>query len=271
MKSILFTCWLSLGLMACQQPSSNHQNQVASTAQSADVYANLALTSDQIIPPKIEYTPNPKPQTVYFSANGEPSDKPVANGFYRQILGTTSDGRSVVQDYYADTKKQQTTPFVIKKGSNPTEFSKHILDSRVIWYSHHDGEIASVGNFRNGVQQDWLDVYEYKQLVVQLKDNSTGIAMRFFSPDDKIWGESEIVQGKKGLEIKQLKFYHPNGKIMSQMDIDPNGKPIGMTTFDENGKKLDDKQNATFNQILLARFGVVVHKLPTLMARTNAS
>ena len=58
---------------------------------------------------------------------------------------------------------------------------------------------------------------------------------------------------------------------MSQMDIDPNGKPIGMTTFDENGKKLDDKQNATFNQILLARFGVVVHKLLTLMARTNAS
>ena len=92
-----------------------------------------------------------------------------------------------------------------------------------------------------------------------------------FSPDDKIWGESEIVQGKIGLEIKQLKFYHPNGKIMSQMDIDPNGKPIGMTTFDESGKELDDKQNAIFNQILLARFGVVVHKLPTLMARTNAS
>lgn len=270
MKSTLIACLLSLVLVACQ-PTSSNLAASAVQAQPSQVqpspYSTLALTTDQVRPVQLDYTPRQNSSIYYFTPDGQLSHVAVSHGFYRKILGETADGRVVAQDYYADAKKPQTAPFVIKKGGDPRSFNRDILDSRVIWYDHQDGDIISVGVFHNGVQQGWLDVYEYKKLVVQLKDVQTGIAMRFFSPDDKIWGEAQIGQGEKGLNIDNLTFYHPNGQIMSKMDVDANGKPSGMTTYDEQGHILDDSQNIQYNQTLLRRFAVIVHKLSSLMAR----
>lgn len=274
MKPISLVCLLGVLLVACQQPNTSQSasdtsvsQPLAQQQQQTSPYTTLVLDSSQIIVPKWDYTASNHGKTYYFAPNGQYSDTALNLGFYRQILGTTSDGRMVAQDYYADTRKPQTSPFLIKPNGDPKVFDKSILDSRVIWYGHTDGQITSTVDFKQGVQQGWIDVYEAQQLVVQLKDNTAGIDIRFFVPSEKIWGEAQIAQAEKGLNITKLIFYYPTGQVMSTMDVDAQGQPSGMTTYDKQGNVLDDQQNATHNQLLLRRFAEVVHQLPRLMAR----
>lgn len=267
LKSICFVGLMSVGLMACDGVPRDTKQTTQSTPHNA--YEGLALTSKEVAPVSLQYNAASAPQTVYYyDAQGNRQPEASENGYYRQILGQTADGRTVAQDFYQHNQQAQTSPFVIRAESNPQVFDKSVLDSRVIWYDEK-GEVNSVAEFKAGEQVGWLDVYDYNQLILQLKDNPTGIDLRFFSHDDKLWGDAHLHRnlntGK--ITLASLTFFHPNGQILSTVEVNEQGQPTGVKTYDPQGKVVAAEQNAKLNEIMLRRFAVLIRKLPQLMAR----
>lgn len=273
MKSFLTLMLVCASLTACngtpQSPTA--ASAAASARQPSNPYQDpaLALTTQQITPFKPDYTPATQPDIYYYNVSGVASEQPVADGYHRKILGTTADGRTVAQDFYESNQQPQTSPFIIMKNGDPKVFDKSVLDSDVIWYDQKTGDITSTATFQNGVQQGWLNVYEFNQLQLQLQDRDEGIDMRYFAPDEKIWGEARLRQNLNTgqLALENLTFFHPNGTILTQVEIDELGQPMGVKTFDSNGKMAKAADNAKLNELMLRRFALLMNKLPKLMAR----
>lgn len=275
-KSLFTLLLVSIGLTACDgTPKPNTANPSAAASVSGSLndgnpYQDKTLTfaAQDVAPNQLDYIAASAPTTFYYTPQGEPSSTQVENGYYRQILGKTSDGRSVAQDFYQATQKPQTSPFILMVNASEQSFDKSVLDSRVIWYDGQ-GEITSVGEFSNGVQQGWLNVYEFNQLIMQLRDNDKGIDIRYFVPSEQLWGEARLQENLNtgAVSLANLTFYHGNGKVLSEVKVDESGKPTGVNTYDTNGQRVDAKQNATLNETMLRRFAVLMGKLPQLMAR----
>lgn len=268
---------VALGLVACgDTPKQSAQSASAAlaTASSEDsgslnvVYDNLVFNSAEVAPVKWDYTAASTPTTLYYDQNGQAQDNLVANGYYREILGQTADGRTVAQDFYQANGQAQTSPFLIRRDGDVGVFNKSILDSRVIWYDAQ-GNLTSVGQFAAGQQQGWLDVYEHNQLVLQLKDTPHGVDMRFFSPEERLWGLASLHHNLNtgSIRLTQLRFFYANGQTLSEVIVNEAGQPTGVKTYDPQGKVVAAEQNAKLNEIMLRRFAVLIRKLPQLMAR----
>lgn len=278
-KPILTLLLVSISLAACDGTPQNTHTKTAAQSASASVSGSLhdgnpyqdktlAFAAQDVAPNQVEYTAASALTTFYYTEKGEPSSHKVDNGYYRQILGKTADGRTVAQDFYQKNQQAQTSPFIIRAQSHEQTFDKSILDSRVIWYDTQ-GEMTSVGEFRDGVQQGWLNIYEFNQLIMQLRDRDNGIDIRYFSPSEQLWGEARLQENlNTGVtSLANLTFYHGNGKVLSEVEVDELGKPKSVKTYDTNGKRVEAKENAKFNEIMLRRFAVLIGKLPQLMAR----
>lgn len=265
MKHFLALILLCTSLAAC---NGTPQSDVAPT-QTANPYSEIVLNSKEVAPIQLDYTPSTASETLYYDTQGQFSPTTQQNGYYRQILGKTADGRLVAQDFYQANQKPQTAPFIIMKEGDPKIFDKSVLDSRVIWYDQQTGDITSTATFQNGTQQGWLDVYEFNQLQLQLKDRDGGIDIRYFSPDEQIWGEAHLRQNLNtgNIALEKLDFFHPNGKILSRVKLDELRQPKGVETFDPQGKPASAQDNAKLNEIMLRRFARLMSKLPSLMAR----
>lgn len=267
MKSIFAICLLSVGLLACN-PTPSAQHQSNSSDLEIPYQENLAWHAKQVPAVNVDYLAASSPTVFYYDELGKRQEQAVPNGYYRQILGKTADGRDVAQDFYQFNQKAQTSPFVIQAGFDASLFDKSVLDSRVIWYDGQ-GNINSVGRFQAGELSGWLDIYEFDQLIAQLKNQTNGLEMRFFSPEEKLWGVAHLHQnlntGK--ISLQQLRFFYGNGQVLSEVNVNEGGQPVGVTTFDEQGKVVQAAKNARLNEIMLRRFAVLIRKLPQLLAR----
>ena len=94
-------------------------NQLAAPAHMTATWPEDILDATRAAKTDIAYTPGDE-QTWYFNAGGSPVDQATAGGYYRKALGKTADGRLVVQDYYQDSGKPQTAPFILKKTATRT-------------------------------------------------------------------------------------------------------------------------------------------------------
>lgn len=262
MKSLLIATLMTIALAACGQsgtPSANADNP----------YQTATFETQNIEVLTLDYTPAQNKQIFYYNAKGHRSDEPESNGYYREVLGQMADGRTVVQDFYQASAKPQTSPFPIMKNGDVSQFDGSVIDGRVIRYQA-DGNVTSVAHYQNGKQQGWLNVYEFNRLVAQLRDHGdNGFDVRFFSPEDKTWGEAYIYSSNVGkLDLRELVLYRANGKILTTMQHGQNGAENTIITYDENGKASSDVAvNSQLNETLLRRFASVIQKLPTLMAR----
>ena len=105
-------------------------NQLAAPAHMTATWPEDILDATRAAKTDIAYTPGDE-QTWYFNAGGSPVDQATAGGYYRKALGKTADGRLVVQDYYQDSGKPQTAPFILKKDSDPHDFDSDNSDSMI--------------------------------------------------------------------------------------------------------------------------------------------
>lgn len=261
---------VSMGLVACGQQTASSSAGASVVATSVATVPQVAFTAEQIAPIQIDYTPLTQVKTYYFDNKGHLVDKATEQGYYRQIVGQTADGRVVAQDFFQDTQKPQTSLFIITKNLDERNFSQSILDSRIMWYDRKDGSVISVAEFKEGKQQGWLDVYEYNRLIFQMRDRDVGLGfvMRYFSEDDKTWGEAQFHTSQNGqTRLESLTFYHPNGQILTELKTDAKAMPQAVATYNDQGQTVSAEQNQALNETLMRRFMVLWQKMPMLLAR----
>lgn len=106
------------------------------------------------------------------------SATPVANGYYRQLIKTGSDGRFLVQDFYQNSQKKQTDPFWVKDPRGLTSFDSIFIDGSATAY-FESGETKFKVTYKDlkavGVH---LSYYKNGQLKYKNNYEDQGIVMQ---------------------------------------------------------------------------------------------
>ena len=207
-------------------------NQVIAPAHFSATQPAALLDGEQASKTDINYTPHSDEQTWHFDAQGNPAEKASAGGYYRKSLGKTADGRLVVQDYYQDSGKPQTAPFILKENANPHDFSGDNSDSKTVWY-RRDGSLDAIQDYRDGKPFGRLNIYDDGRLVAQ------------FARDDE--QTEDPADPYNQLDIaKGIRLYYPSGNIMAFIDYEDDeraelyyredGSPFLATLLGSDGK-----------------------------------
>ena len=130
----------------------------------------------------------PQPASVYDAATAAktditytpyPSAKNIrANNGHRKILGETADGRLVIQDYYQNSDRPRTAPYILNRYGDPQATLIINADSKLVWYNQ-DGSVYAIQHYHDGQPAGYLSYYRKGRLVAQKprpgSDNFYGI------------------------------------------------------------------------------------------------
>ena len=101
----------------------------------------------------ITYTPYPSVKNI-----------PANNGL-RKILGETADGRLVIQDYYQNSDRPRTAPYILNRYGDPQILTIN-ADSKLVWYNQ-DGSVYAIQHYHDGQPAGYLSYYRNGRLVAQ--------------------------------------------------------------------------------------------------------
>lgn len=174
---------------------------------------------------ELEYTAAKEKKQYYFDKDGQSVDAPTAGGYYREILGTSADGKPVAQDFYQDSATPQTAPFILIPGKE-NDFSTDGNDGRLVWYNP-EGKVTDIVVFSQGKRQGGHLFITEKSL--NMIDFEKG-QFTFYSLDGKLLSH---IDQQKAQEI----FYYHNGKIMLIFQ-EKDGK-IYYRAWNEAGKEVE--------------------------------
>lgn len=183
-------------------------NQVAAPAQLTARMADNILRAEQAAIVNLNYTPGEE-TIYYFDASGAPADNASAGGYYRKLLGSTADGRLVGQDFFQDSGKPQTAPFILARETDPHDFDSTNSDSKIVWYNE-DGSVNAMQEYRDQREAGRWNYYENGILAIQ-----SALPEGVEEADDPYRGVGELTRGTR--------FYYPDGKIMAFTLKDANG------------------------------------------------
>ena len=102
----------------------------------------------------ITYTPYPSAKNI-----------PANNG-HRKILGETADGRLVIQDYYKNSDRPRTAPYILNRYGDPQATLVINADSKLVWYNQ-DGSVYAIQHYHDGQPAGYLSYYRNGRLVAQ--------------------------------------------------------------------------------------------------------
>ena len=102
----------------------------------------------------ITYTPYPSAKNI-----------PANNG-HRKILGETADGRLVIQDYYQNSDRPRTAPYILNRYGDPRATIIINADSKLVWYNQ-DGSVYAIQHYHDGQPAGYLSYYRKGRLVAQ--------------------------------------------------------------------------------------------------------
>ena len=118
----------------------------------------------------------PQPASVYDAATAAkthitytpyPSAKNIpANNGHRKILGETADGRLVIQDYYQNSDRPRTAPYILNRYGDPQATLIINADSKLVWYNQ-DGSVYAIQHYHDGQPAGYLSYYRNGRLVAQ--------------------------------------------------------------------------------------------------------
>jgi len=118
----------------------------------------------------------PQPASVYDAATAAktditytpyPSAKNIrANNGHRKILGETADGRLVIQDYYQNSDRPRTAPYILNRYGDPQATLVINADSKLVWYNQ-DGSVYAIQHYHDGQPAGYLSFYRNGRLVAQ--------------------------------------------------------------------------------------------------------
>ena len=187
------------------------------------------------------------PQTFYYDADGKKSAQPAPGGYFRKVVGKTADGRAVVQDYYQDSGKPQTTLFIQRADAAADDFRAEMADSPVATYSR-SGAILRVNypvradksthrsaSYIDGrlLMQDALppgvsDPDDPLRELQALPDY-----VRTFYPDGRLWSLSTDEKNGDGIRAT----YRADGSLLRARGTKADGYP--KTWWSADGKPLE--------------------------------
>lgn len=140
---------------------------------------NLRTLSSAALEPDTMSAPPPllpQPASTYDAATAAktditytpyPSAKNIpANNGHRKILGETADGRLVIQDYYQNSDRPRTAPYILNRYGDPRATIIINADSKLVWYNQ-DGSVYAIQHYHDGQPAGHLSYYRKGRLVAQ--------------------------------------------------------------------------------------------------------
>lgn len=149
---------------------------------------------------------------AFYDAQWKETTAPVSGGYYRMLLGKTAAGKSVIQDFYQDTRTKQIDPSVIAQESALKNSDTLSAEGRVIWYQPM-GELDKLVWVENGS----------KTRAARYQNGQLQIAYQRLPNTERIWA------------------YYPNGKLLAYSTSQNNQAKHYL--FDEKGQFLIDSNH----------------------------
>lgn len=211
---------------------------------------NLRTLSSAALEPDTMSAPptlQPQPASVYDAATAAktditytpyPSAKNIpANNGHRKILGETADGRLVIQDYYQNSDRPRTAPYILNRYGDPQATLVINADSKLVWYNQ-DGSVYAIQHYHDGQPAGYLSYYRKGRLVAQKprpgSDNFYGIGgyatagTRYYYDDGHILA-LEYQHGRIG--SCYTTFYCEEGESLYA----PDGTPLLAWSSEQSG------------------------------------
>lgn len=192
----------------------------------------------------------PQPASTYDAATAAKTDitytpyhpaKDIpANNGHRKILGETADGRLVIQDYYQNSDRPRTAPYILNRYGDPQATLVINADSKLVWYNQ-DGSVYAIQHYHDGQPAGYLSYYRKGRLVAQKprpgSDNFYGIGgyatagTRYYYDDGHILA-LEYQHGRIGSCFAAFhceegeSLYAPDGTLLLAWQSDQSGDII---------------------------------------------
>ena len=183
------------------------------TLRLPDGWQQIATQNSQSYTSPIAFTPAKEKTVYYFDRASQIASAPSNEGYYRELLGKTADGKRVVQDFYQSSQTPQTAPFVLKNDADIESFDSDGSDGRIVWFSR-GGDVAQIGDFKQGASDNIIVNVRRGKAVLAMEKTSQGLTHYILDDNAQI----ASVVNKQGDTIRAIVFY-PNGSAMFQGDI----------------------------------------------------
>ena len=176
-------------------------------------WQQIATQTSQTYTSPIAFTPAKEKTVYYFDRASQIASAPSNEGYYRELLGKTADGKRVVQDFYQSSQTPQTTPFVLENDANIESFDSDVGNGRIVWFTR-GGDVAQIGDFAKGEWSNALVSIRHGKAVLAVEKTREGMA--FYTLDDN--AKISAIVAEQGNATRTTLFY-PNGSAMFQGDI----------------------------------------------------
>ncbi len=187
------------------------------TLRLPDGWQQIATQNSQSYTSPIAFTPAKEKTVYYFNSDSQIASAPSNEGYYRELLGKTADGKRVVQDFYQSSQTPQTAPFVLKNDADIESFDSDGSDGQIVWFSR-GGDVAQIGDFKQGASDNIIVNVRRGKAVLAMEKTSQGLTNYILDDNAQI----ASVVNKQGDTIRAIVFY-PNGSAMFQGDIAASG------------------------------------------------
>ena len=179
-------------------------------------WQQIATQTSKTYTSPIAFAPAQTKAVYYFDSASQIASAPSNEGYYRELLGKTADGKRVVQDFYQSSQTPQTAPFVLKNDADIESFDSDGSDGRIVWFSR-GGDVAQIGDFKQGASDNIIVNVRRGKAVLAMEKNSQGLTNYILDDNAQI----ASVVNKQGDTIRAILFY-PNGSAMFQGDMTQN-------------------------------------------------
>ena len=187
------------------------------TLRLPDGWQQIATQNSQSYTSPLAFTPAKEKTVYYFNSDSQIASAPSNEGYYRELLGKTADGKRVVQDFYQSSQTPQTAPFVLKNDADIESFDSDGSDGQIVWFSR-GGDVAQIGDFKQGASDNIIVNVRRGKAVLAMEKTSQGLTNYILDDNAQI----ASVVNKQGDTIRAIVFY-PNGSAMFQGDIAASG------------------------------------------------
>ena len=179
-------------------------------------WQQIATQTSQTYTSPIAFTPAKEKTVYYFNSASQIASAPSNEGYYRELLGKTAEGKRVVQDFYQSSQTPQTAPFVLADDANIESFDSDGSDGRIVCFSR-GGDVAQIGDFKQGASDNIIVNVRRGKAVLAMEKTSQGLTNYILDDNAQI----ASVVNKQGDTIRAILFY-PNGSAMFQGDMTQN-------------------------------------------------
>lgn len=180
-------------------------------------------------------------KTYYYTVDGNLTDKPQPQGFYRQVMGMTNNGLTVVQDFYQNSKQPQTAVFTIKRGGDETSFDTKEANGRMIWFKPTD-ELSKLQEIANGQPVGYSILFKDKSILAMAAVGENKYC--FFHPHSQtILAYIETL--KQNPQMTDMTLFRADGSAIIKSQRDTQGQWHHVAAWDEKGKSVKPKKVAT--------------------------